>query len=247
MNMDPSKIPFNALIVGPTNSGKSRFVVDQLYGPFRFKFDYIVLICPTFTHNKTYHRLGENDPRMDVIVCDQHDVEIWLKLVRWLSEGTNTLIILDDCAASKDVKGRTGELVNLAFSARHMGISVWALTQKMTGITASFRENVAAIGTKEQAKQNFTNTDYAFKLYNQAHPDERMIPPKEPKFSDFYQPSEQQKRVNSRSWAPALSLWATRPSGSFKLFYSLLIWTPNSQRYTTTPGAIGKESPRSKN
>ena len=143
--MDPSKIPFNALIVGPTNSGKSRFVVDQIYGPFRFKFDYIVLICPTFTHNKTYHRLGENDPRMDVIVCEQHDVEKWLKLVRWLFEGTNTLIILDDCAASKDVKGRTGELVNLAFSARHMGISVWVLTQKMTGITASFRENVAAI------------------------------------------------------------------------------------------------------
>ena len=31
---------------------------------------------------------------------------------------------------------------------------------------------------KEQAKQNFTNTDYAFKLYNQAHPDKQMIPPK---------------------------------------------------------------------
>ena len=46
---------------------------------------------------------------------------------------------------------------------------------------------------KAEAKHNFTNTDYAFKLYNQAHPDERMVPPKEPKFSDFYQPSEQQK------------------------------------------------------
>jgi len=48
--------------------------------------------------------------------------------------------------------------------------------------------------TKVEAKQNFTNTNYAFKLYNQAHPDEQMIPPKEPKFSDFYQPSEQQKK-----------------------------------------------------
>jgi len=143
--MDPSKIPFNALIVGPTNSGKSKFVVDQLYGPFRFKFDYIVLICPTFAHNKTYHRIGENDPRMNVIICEQHEVEMWLKLVSWLFEGTNTLIILDDCAASKDVKGRTGQLVNLAFSARHIGISVWVLTQKFTSITASFRENVAAI------------------------------------------------------------------------------------------------------
>jgi len=143
--MDPSKIPFNALIVGPTNSGKSRFVVDQIYGPFCRKFNYIMLIYPTFMHNKTYHRLGENDPRMDVIVCEQHAMEKWLKLLRWLCESTNTLIILDDCAASKDLKGRTGELVNLAFSAWHMGISVWALTQKMTGITASFWENVAAI------------------------------------------------------------------------------------------------------
>ena len=143
--MDPSKIPFNALIVGPTNSGKSQFVVDQLYGPFRGKFDYIVLICPTFAHNKTYHQIGEKDPRMSVITCMQHQVEIWLKIVSFVFEGTNTLIILDDCASSKDVKGRTGELVHLAFSARHLGISVWVLTQKMTGITSSFRENVAAI------------------------------------------------------------------------------------------------------
>ena len=47
---------------------------------------------------------------------------------------------------------------------------------------------------KAQAKQKFTNTDYAFKLYNQAHADKRIVPPKEPKFSDFYQPSEQQKK-----------------------------------------------------
>ena len=46
---------------------------------------------------------------------------------------------------------------------------------------------------KAHAKQNFTNTDNAFKLYNQVHPDARMTPPKEPKFSDFYQPREQQK------------------------------------------------------
>ena len=143
--MEPSIIPFNALIVGPTNSGKSKFVVDQLYGPFRHRFDYFVLICPTFAHNKTYHRIGENDPRMFVITCTQHEVEIWLKLVSFVFEGTNTLIILDDCAASKDVKGRTGQLVELAFSARHSGISVWVLTQKITSITPSFRENVAVI------------------------------------------------------------------------------------------------------
>ena len=143
--MDPQKIPFNALIVGPTNSGKTQFLVNQLCGPFRGKFDYIVLVFPTFAHNKTLHRFGENDPRMFVIVCEQHEVEICLKIVSYFFEGTNTLIVLDDCAASKDVKGRTSQLVNLGFSARHIGISVWLLTQKLTGISASFRENVAAI------------------------------------------------------------------------------------------------------
>ena len=29
---------------------------------------------------------------------------------------------------------------------------------------------------KEHADKNFTNTDYAFKLYNQNHPDERLCP-----------------------------------------------------------------------
>jgi len=60
-------------------------------------------------------------------------------------EGTNSLIVLDDCAASKDGKGRTGELVKPGFSARHAGLSVWVLTQQLSSIAKPFRENVAVI------------------------------------------------------------------------------------------------------
>ena len=116
--MDHGNIPFNALIVGPTNSGKTQFLVSQLCGPFNGKFDYIVLICPTFAYNRTLYRFGERDPRLYVIICEQHQVEIWLKLASFAFEGLKTLIVLDNCAASKDVKGRTGELVKLGFSAR---------------------------------------------------------------------------------------------------------------------------------
>ena len=122
--MDSGNIPFNALIVGPTNSGKTQFLVNQLRGPFKGKFDHIVLICPTFAYNKTLNRFGERDPRLYVIICEQHQVEIWLKIASYYFESENTLIVLDDCAASKDAKGRTGELVKLGFSARHAGISV---------------------------------------------------------------------------------------------------------------------------
>ena len=60
-------------------------------------------------------------------------------------QATNALVVLDDCAASNDMKGRTGQLVSLGFSARHAGISVWVLTQQIISIAKPFRENVAAI------------------------------------------------------------------------------------------------------
>ena len=131
--------------MGPTNSGKTQYLVNQLRGPFRGKFDYIVLFCPTFVKNKTYDRFADNDSRIFVVVCLQHEIESWLKLASYFFEKTNTLFVLDDCKASKDVKGRTSQLVNLGFSARHDGISVWVLTQQITSIAKPFRENVAAI------------------------------------------------------------------------------------------------------
>ena len=93
----------------------------------------------------TLYQVGKRDPRLYVLICEQHQVEIWLKLACFAFEGTNALIVLDDCAASKDVKGRTGELVKLGFSVRHTGISVWVLTQQLSSIAKPFRENVAAI------------------------------------------------------------------------------------------------------
>ena len=131
--------------MGPTNSGKTQFLVNQLCGPFNCKFDYVVLTFPTFAYNKTLYRFGERDPQLYVIICEQHHVGACLKIASISFEGTNTFIILDDCATSKEVKARTGELVKLGVSARHAGISVWVLTQQTSRIAKPFRENVAAI------------------------------------------------------------------------------------------------------
>ena len=46
---------------------------------------------------------------------------------------------------------------------------------------------------KDEAKQNFANTDFALKLYNKVH-QQKIDHLREPHFSDFYQPSESQKQ-----------------------------------------------------
>lgn len=73
-------VPLNALIGGPTNPGKTQinqYLVDQLQGRFRGKFDYTVLICPTFPHNKTNDGFVDNDSRIFCHLLGQEKVEIW--------------------------------------------------------------------------------------------------------------------------------------------------------------------------
>ena len=71
-------------------------------------FDFIILICPTFEWNKTYQKCKYlNDLDFIAIKCNQDHVDVY--------KGTNSLIILDNCASSQDVKNRTSELVKLSF------------------------------------------------------------------------------------------------------------------------------------
>ena len=71
---------------------------------------------------------------------------------------------------------------------------------------------------KDQAKQDFTNTDYAFKLYKQTHPDEQITSPQEPKFADFYQPSVPQKQGELLFVGAGRSLSVMHPFVFFELF-----------------------------
>ena len=122
-----------------TNPGKTQYLMNHLQGCFRGTFDYTVLICPTFVHNKTNDGFVDNDSRIFVIFCPQEKVEIWLKLSSYFFfQGTNTLIVLDDCAASKEVKASTGQLVSLGFSDRHAGISVATIVLFYTLKTVAF-------------------------------------------------------------------------------------------------------------
>ena len=79
------------------------------------------------------------------IPCDQNSVEGFIKYIMDNFKGTNSLIILDDCASTQAVKNRVSELVSLGMHARHFGFSTIVITQQFTSIAKPFRENISKL------------------------------------------------------------------------------------------------------
>ena len=143
-------LPFNLIVSGITNCGKSRLVLSLLQTTFRGRFDRVVIFCPTFKENRAYNRLFiYKDP--DILVAPPQTVRNnFDAILKTYSEtyggnGDNTLFLVDDCANQKDAKIKSCELTRLAFSGRHLGISVWFVTQKYNAVVKDFRDNIRAL------------------------------------------------------------------------------------------------------
>ena len=124
-------------------------------------FDYVILICPTYDRNKRYRGFAKNGKHFLVLMPDasnQVEIEELLNLCAVLFSGTNTLIILDDCAVSKGLKNRSNKFIELAFSGRHKGLSFWVLTQQFSSIAKTFRDNVGCIVAFHNPSQMGTKT-----------------------------------------------------------------------------------------
>ena len=164
------KIPFNCIITGLTNYGKTRFLIEKLRGPFPEKFEYNVLICPTITINKTYQNFAKGDKNFFVWMPDasnQDEINEAFDCCKTLFSSLNILIILDDCAVSQDLKKRSNKFIDLAFSGRHSKISVWVLTPELTSIAKAFCYNVACVVAFHNPSQVGTKTlfeDYSGNL-----------------------------------------------------------------------------------
>ena len=156
--MEALKTPFNMIILGMTGCGKTYHLLEMLENDYKNHFDYIFLICPTYEWNKTYQDWKYNgDKDFIVMPCKQDDVNQCLEYVSRFAEGTNSLIVLDDCASSQSIKNRTSELVKLGFSARHIGISTIVITQQLTSIAKPYRENISKLVTFYNPSAKDTN------------------------------------------------------------------------------------------
>jgi hypothetical protein len=118
-----------------TGSGKTQFLLDMLETEYNRVFDYIVIVCPTINWNTTYTNWSHlNDHGVIKIPCSQEMINHVLQAAALIFRGTNTLIIVDDCASSQAVKQRVSELVRLVFSPRHYNLLVIVLTQQLSSV-----------------------------------------------------------------------------------------------------------------
>ena len=143
------------IIVGMTACGKTHYLLEMLEKEYKNHFDYIFIICPTFKCNKTYQDWKYlNDSDVFALNCNQNKVNDIIKEINILmtvekEEGNemNGLLILDDCAASKDVKKQSSNLVDVGMSGRHVGISTIFITQQLTSVEKAYREQAFKIVT----------------------------------------------------------------------------------------------------
>jgi len=143
------EIPFNMLVCGMTDCGKTYFILDLLEKEFKHKFNDIVVFCPTIEFNRTYQKRPFIDKDKNIYIYSpdkvQEDLNLCLQdsINEFKSQESNTLFIVDDTANMWEAKNKCTRLTELAFSGRHVGISVWLLTQKYNAICKDFRENCA--------------------------------------------------------------------------------------------------------
>ena len=128
-------------------------------------------MCPTLDDNKTYQSWKYlNDPDVYELPFDHDEVEEILREIVKFAKNTNSLIILDDCAASQSVKNRTSELVKLGFHGRHRGLSTIVITQQLTSIAKPYRVNISKLVTFYNACKD--DTKYIFNNYLNVEKDE---------------------------------------------------------------------------
>ena len=157
--MEPIKLPYNELVVGMTGSGKSHYLTKHLEtvvknNPSLCK---IFIICPTIEFNRTFleWKLGTSKI-IHFIGCHQNNVDDELREIigkcktptyKGSDKVFKTLVVLDDCAHGQDIKSKTSNLVELAFTGRHIGVGLIVLTQQLTSISKAYRDNITKLVT----------------------------------------------------------------------------------------------------
>ena len=118
----------------------SRLALDLLESEYRHHFDFIIIICPTLAHNKTYKSRGWvwNDPEV-IPIEPGNQLYYLIEKISNLLAGSKTLFLIDDIIADETLDKCRQPLLELAISGRHRGHSPWLFTQSYTAVPKDIR------------------------------------------------------------------------------------------------------------
>ena len=144
--MDYIKKPQTAIFTSQMGCRKTRLVLDLIEKEYNKHFDNNIIICPTLRFNKTYHAKEwiTNDDKV-WLIQPKDNLYQWIGKLSQLLSGLETLFIIDDIIANKDLDKRRQPLLELSISGRHRGQYLWLLTQSYLGLPKKFCEQAKAI------------------------------------------------------------------------------------------------------
>ena len=132
-----------ALFIALTGVGKTLLALSLLENEYRNHFDFIVIICPTLTHNcETYKSRGWVWNHPDVIPMEPGNRLYYFieKICNSnLLAGSVTLFLINDIIADEALDKCHQPLLELAISGCHRQYSLWLLTQSYTAIPNNIR------------------------------------------------------------------------------------------------------------
>ena len=134
------KEPHTASFVAPTGVGKTHLALNLLERKYKNYFDFIIIICPTLKHNKTYRsrKWVWTDPEVILIEPGNRLYDSIEKIGNLLA-GSKTLFLIDDIIADETLDKRRQLLLELMISRRHKEHSLWLLTQSYTAVPKNIR------------------------------------------------------------------------------------------------------------
>ena len=143
---DYVKEPHTTIFTGQTGCGKTHLVLDLIEKEYKTHFDYIIIICPTLRVNKTYHVRDwiKNDGKVWLIEPKDNLFQ-WIGKLPQLLARFETLFIIDDILANKDLDKRRQPLLELYISGRHRSHYLWLLTQSYLVVPKNLRKQYKAI------------------------------------------------------------------------------------------------------
>ena len=143
------KVPFRALIFGPSGSGKSVLLVSLILDIYRDVFSRVFVFSPSVNHDSIWlpvkkyvkENLNVNDEK-EQCFFEEYKTEDLMKIIdtqtkipKYLKEKKekklyNILVILDDIADAPEIARHNKLLQSLYVRGRHAGISVITASQK---------------------------------------------------------------------------------------------------------------------